>query len=363
MVNYFLDLLLYLLYVSLEIYLAMPNDLEKLTQDEKLRKKYEEAVKAAEEAILKAGPKINLENYQSIQKHFEAANKIAYEAYQDTYKANNEKSEKAYSEYQEIREKNNKNSEEASAKVSTGELTHEQYLDIKKKNDELNEQAYLDYVNAKKANDKASQEAFELYQNIFKENTKKMGATQEIYDKQNPNTSKPLTSVVQSPEVEKMVSSFKEHFKNDEWYKNNEPKVENGKIHMPFKSDKDAVEFAKKMAESGTNFVMVDKETNKVLAFSQGGKLYQMKDGKPQEFTEPLRPSKEDMEKLPTLEQFQTAPPSIPKPTTKENEFSLSPPTSSNPIGSLPETTIESTKEESVELDTVKEHTSGLGNT
>ncbi|STY28525.1 Dot/Icm secretion system substrate [Legionella wadsworthii] len=342
----------------------MHPDVEKLITDEKERKKYQEAIDLAQDALLRSmGKSPKLKDHEDVQKHFAAASQVAYQSYLKTYDANNAKSDEAFKQYRDTCDENNQKTRDASQQVKDGKISYEDYLKIKEANDKANDEAYNKAVEAKKANDKNSQEAYAMYQAIHEGHSRSIKTSQENYEKSNPTTSKPTDTVVQSPEVDKVVSFYKEFFKKDEWYKNNDPKVENGKIHMPFKSDKDAVEFAKKMAESGSNFIMVDKETNKVLAFSQGGKLYQMKDGKPQEFTEPFRPSKEDMEKLPTLEQFQTAPPSIPKPTTKENEFSLSAPTSSNPSGSLPETTIESPKDELAEQDTVKEHISGLGNT
>ncbi|AWN73543.1 hypothetical protein A6J39_015815 [Legionella anisa] len=162
-----------------------------------------------------------------------------------------------------------------------------------------------------------------------------MKSVQEHYQKHNPSPP-PVTVTAKSENVNAVVSAFKEHFKNDEWYKNNEPKIEGNTASLTFKSDEDAFNFAKKLASENKNFIMIDKETNKVLAYSKDGKLFRGD----KELTEgPLRPSKEEMEKLPTLDKFQK--PQTPPPNPIDDGPPLTGLQSSGSSVKLPEIPVE----------------------
>lgn len=82
--------------------------------------------------------------------------------------------------------------------------------------------------------------------------------------------------LIQSEQLDVLLKAYKDRFGEDDWYKKNPPKVEeDGSITMHFKSFDDLADFSKEQAEAGVPFVMVDRDTNKVMAYSNGdGKLY-----------------------------------------------------------------------------------------
>ncbi|KTD42282.1 hypothetical protein [Legionella parisiensis] len=311
----------------------MPSDIERLTKlRDKQRKQYEEAQELAEKTLLKAmGTPPKIEDYESAMNAFKKANGLAYQTYQRTQQINNAKSDDAFKEYDKTCEENNAKSRAAGERSAKGEITHEEYLKIKEECDKANEEAYEKAVKIKEANDNASKEAYEQYKAIFEKNGKEMDIAKKHYEKQNPSPP-PLTVTAKSENVNAVASAFKEHFKNDEWYKNHEPQIEGNKTTLTFKSDEDALNFAKKLASENQNFILIDKETNKVLAYSKDGKLFrgdkELTDG-------PLRPSKEEIEKLPTLDTFQKS--QTPPPTSTEDSPLLTSPHSSNPGENIPE--------------------------
>lgn len=81
---------------------------------------------------------------------------------------------------------------------------------------------------------------------------------------------------VQSEQIDAMLKAYKDRFGDDEWYKKHPPEVEeDGSLTMHFKSFDDLADFSQEQAEAGVPFTMVDKDTNRVLAYSNGdGKLY-----------------------------------------------------------------------------------------
>lgn len=300
---------------------------------EKERKKLEEAQRLVEQAILKAmasPPKI--EDQEAAVKAFDTANKQAYQVYEKVQAVNNANSDEAFKQYQKTCEENNEKAHAASEQQREGKITYEEYLKIKEECDKANQLAYDEAVEIKKNNDLETEKAYEQYQTFFKENGEKLRTVNEHYQKHNPSPP-PVTATVQSEKVSGLVAAYKELYKDDdEWYKKHEPKIEGNRTSLTFKSDEDALNFAKKLAEN-QNFIMIDKETNKVIAYSQGGKLFRGN----KELTEgPLRPSKEEIEKLPNLDKHQKeqqTPPSHPP----EDAPLLTTPHSSNPGGNIPE--------------------------
>ncbi|QLZ68151.1 hypothetical protein FOLKNPGA_00929 [Legionella sp. PC1000] len=290
------------------------------------RKKLEKAQRLVDKAIIEAmphPPRIpKIEDQEAAVKAFDAVNKQAHDVYLKIDELNKAKSEEASKNYHKTCEMNND-------QVKSGAITPEQCK-------ELNEKAYDEYIRIKEENDKASMDAYKEYQAFFEKNGKKLDTVKEHYQKHNPSPPSVTTSV-QSPNANAVVSAFREYFKDNEWYKTHEPKTEGNRTSLSFKSDEDALKFAKKLAET-QNFIMIDKETNKVLAYSKDGKLFRGD----KELTEgPLRPSKEEMEKLPTLDKFQK--PQTPPPSSTEDEPLLTSPHSSGSV-QLPEIPV---KEES----------------
>lgn len=311
----------------------MPTEIERLTKlRDKQLKQYEEAQELAEKALLKAmGSPPKIEDHESAMNAFKKANGLAYQTFLKTQQINNAKSDEAFKEYDKTCAENNAKSRAAGEQAAKGEITREEYLKIKEECDKANGEAYEKAVKIKEANDNESKKAYEEYLALFQQNGDKMGKAKEHYQKHNPS-SPPLTVTAKSENVNAVVSAFKEHFKDNEWYKTHEPKVEGNKTTLTFKSDEDALNFAKKLASQNQNFIMIDKETNKVLAYSKDGKLFrgdkELTDG-------PLRPSKEEMEKLPTLDEFQK--PQTPAPTSIDDGPLLTSPQSTNPGGKIPE--------------------------
>lgn len=121
----------------------------------------------------------------------------------------------------------------------------------------------------------------------------KKGVTSKSGDNENKD---------ETVEENAITKSYKEHFKDKDWYKDKKPEVKDNKTHLEFASDKDALSLAREIAEN-RNFIMVD-ENNNVLAYSEGGKLYRG-DGKefPKDTTSLIDPnvklrSLEDHKKL-----------------------------------------------------------------
>ncbi|HHT0593255.1 TPA: hypothetical protein ACTXXA_002026 [Legionella anisa] len=285
------------------------DKIKKLLEEE--RKKLEKVKLLVNEEIVKAmGSSPTIEDQNNAVKAVDNANKQAYGVYQKIDELNKAKSNEAEKQYRDTCAENNE-------KVKNGKMTPEE-------RNKANEEAFDAYVRTKKENDKATDKAYEEYQAFFNENSTKLKSLQEHYQKHNPSPP-PLTVTAKSENVNPLVSAFKEHFKNDEWYKNNEPKIEGNTTSLTFKSDEDAFNFAKKLASENQNFIMIDKETNKVLAYSKDGKLFRGD----KELTEgPLRPSKEEMEKLPTLDKFQK--PQTPTSTTEDKPPELTSPKSTD---------------------------------
>ncbi|WP_454781453.1 hypothetical protein [Legionella sp. WA2022007384] len=111
---------------------------------------------------------------------------------------------------------------------------------------------------------------------------------------------------IQSEQAEALLAAYKEHC-GAKWVKDHPPeKDKDGRLTLSFKSEEDMASFFEKQAKAGQSFIMVDAETNKVIAYSNGdGKLYQTsKDGPKAYEGGPLIPSKEAMKDLPDLDGF-----------------------------------------------------------
>ncbi len=83
-----------------------------------------------------------------------------------------------------------------------------------------------------------------------------------------------VEATYESEEADEIIGLYKLKYKNEPWFK--EPtKAEDGKISLNFGSLKEEVNFDLQMAEANIKFMVVDKATNTVIAYSNGdGKLY-----------------------------------------------------------------------------------------
>ncbi|WP_207387296.1 hypothetical protein [Fluoribacter gormanii] len=111
---------------------------------------------------------------------------------------------------------------------------------------------------------------------------------------------------IQSEQAEALLAAYKQHC-GAKWFKDHPPeRDENGRLSLSFKSDEDMASFFEKQAKSGQSFIMIDAETNKVIAYSNGdGKLYQTSKNGPKEYTGgSLTPNKEAMNDLPDFDGF-----------------------------------------------------------
>lgn len=89
--------------------------------------------------------------------------------------------------------------------------------------------------------------------------------------------------LIQSEQAELMLQAFKKKFGTDEWYKKNtSPEMKESTLNLSFKNEEDLTAFFAEQAQGDKehgvvprHFIIVDKETQKVLAYSNGdGALY-----------------------------------------------------------------------------------------
>lgn len=90
----------------------------------------------------------------------------------------------------------------------------------------------------------------------------------------------PKAKLNPSPEVEiksdnlkGLAEAYKTKFKDNPWYENHPPKEENNRLHLVFKNTQDMIDFGKEQATT-RNFIVLDKATQKVLAYSQNGLFF-----------------------------------------------------------------------------------------
>ena len=71
-----------------------------------------------------------------------------------------------------------------------------------------------------------------------------------------------------------LLDAYKDKYKNADWYQ--EPqKNDRGQMELNFPTEEDAAQFFSEQAEKGKKFKIVDLESNKVMAYSNGdGTLY-----------------------------------------------------------------------------------------
>ena len=70
-----------------------------------------------------------------------------------------------------------------------------------------------------------------------------------------------------------ILNEYRARYRNTDWYK--EPEIKDGKISITFPSEIEMGNFFKDQAEQNRSFIVVDGNTNQVIAYSNGdGKLY-----------------------------------------------------------------------------------------
>ena len=104
-----------------------------------------------------------------------------------------------------------------------------------------------------------------------------------------PLTPKPTTPIVQSPDIASMLEDYKTKYGAEKWYK--PPETKDGKTEMPFPSHAAAAIFAQEQASKNKSFVVLDKETNSVMAYSNGDGKMRKVDGQEFKATDELKPS------------------------------------------------------------------------
>ena len=78
---------------------------------------------------------------------------------------------------------------------------------------------------------------------------------------------------VKSKAIDPIINDYKAQYSGKEWYK--EPEVKDGKTYLTFPSEEEIGKFFTGQAEKERPFTLIDAQTNKVLAYSNGdGKLY-----------------------------------------------------------------------------------------
>lgn len=133
---------------------------------------------------------------------------------------------------------------------------------------------------------------------------------------QDEEEKKKQSVLIQSQDMEKILSAYKAFCKKKGYDDKDLPAPDkDGKVSLDFKSPEDMTDFFKERADAKDRFVMIDAETKKVLAYSNGdGKLYRPgigKDGVPEEITgKSLLPTAEQMKGLPDHEGFKMPEPS-----------------------------------------------------
>ncbi|AUH71332.1 hypothetical protein [Legionella sainthelensi] len=145
-------------------------------------------------------------------------------------------------------------------------------------------------------------------------------------DEEEEQAKKKQSVMVQSADMERLLKDYKKFCQKQEPpIKINEDQLkpdDEGRVTFDFGSPEKMTDFFKQQAADGNRFVMVDAETNKVLAYSNGdGKLYRPglgKDKEPEEITgKSLMPTKEQLKDLPDHKGFEMPEPKSP---TLENK-------------------------------------------
>ena len=78
---------------------------------------------------------------------------------------------------------------------------------------------------------------------------------------------------VKSPALDPIIEDYKKAYSKESWYK--EPEVDGNRTTLSFPSQETMAEFFNNQAQQERPFMVVDKASNKVLAYSNGdGKLY-----------------------------------------------------------------------------------------
>ncbi|KTC92144.1 hypothetical protein [Legionella cincinnatiensis] len=158
---------------------------------------------------------------------------------------------------------------------------------------------------------------------------KKSGAPEQemsnlVVEEQEKEEKKKQSVLIQSADMERLLKDYKRFCeKQKPPIEFNEDKLKpdgEGKVNFDFKTPEQMTDFFKQQAADGHRFVMIDAETNKVLAYSNGdGKLYRPglgKDKEPEEITgKSLLPTKEQMKDLPDHKGFE-----MPEPTSSKLE-------------------------------------------
>lgn len=132
-------------------------------------------------------------------------------------------------------------------------------------------------------------------------------------DEEEEQAKKKQSVMVQSADMERLLKDYKKFCQSQKppiEVKDDQLKPDDeGRVTFDFKTPEQMTDFFKQQAADGNRFVMIDAETNKVLAYSNGdGKLYRPglgKDKEPEEITgKSLMPTKEQMKDLPDHKDF-----------------------------------------------------------
>lgn len=241
-------------------------------EDERLKKKAEEEAREAQENLNQSGKKLDaddlsgLNDPQAVTDAVNRANELAHANYKQDMAANRA----AY----------NKTVAECDAKIVAASEAYRQngtkyddYLKIKKEQDALMEQAYNKM-------EKASQEAYAKYKGQVDANHAALDkyviarAAADEQAKRGLQEAPTLKATVVSEQFKKTVEDYNKKFQDEPWYKANPLQEKDGKLNMSFKSNQDMTSFFREQAAKNQNFILVDGATNKVMAYSKGGKFY-----------------------------------------------------------------------------------------
>lgn len=149
---------------------------------------------------------------------------------------------------------------------------------------------------------------------------KQTKSVEETLDQMAEKESKKQSALIQSEEMDKILEAYRQHCKNKtppKEIKEDDLKADkDGKVNLQFDSPEDMTSFFKQQAEEKQRFIMIDAQTNKVIAYSNGdGQLWRpgKNGGPPENITDKpsLVPTESEMKDLPDHDKF-----TMPEPST-----------------------------------------------
>lgn len=142
--------------------------------------------------------------------------------------------------------------------MSTEQKDLEKLLALKKKQEEQQVLNQLDMLEKMKL-ERRYMAYVEMNSQQMAEDIQKKGEVQQV--------------VVQSTESDPIVEDYKKAYANESWYK--EPEISGNRTTLCFPSQETMADFFSGQAHQQRPFMVVDKASNKVLAYSNGdGVLY-----------------------------------------------------------------------------------------